>query len=192
MSLIPGPQAPPSDGDVHFDLLLDEAIIQKRVTQLGTRIRQDYGDVDLTLICVLTGSLVFAADLCRAIPGELRLETISARSYGDGQVSSGSVSITHASLDDLSGRHVLLVEDIVDTGLTAQALLEHLSHRGASSLRLATLLFKPGMGSPIAPDYVGFEVGEEFVVGYGLDWAGKYRNLPFVARVRQSSAAKHP
>lgn len=192
MSRLPVFALPPSDGTVQFEVLFDETTIRRRVVELGRQLRSEYGDKGLTLICVLKGSLLFAADLCRAIPGDVRLETISARSYGDGQVSSGSVSITHSSVDDLSGRHVLLVEDIVDTGLTARALLELLSDRNAASLRLATLLFKPSMGSPITPDYVGFEVGEEFVVGYGLDWAGKYRNLPYVARVRQTVAAKGP
>ncbi len=141
------------------------------------------GDEEITLLCILKGSFIFTADLCRAISGPVNIEFLGVTSYGDDTKSSGAVRITHDLEKPIKGRHVIIVEDIVDTGLTLDYLKTVLSARGPASLRVCALLEKPEAGSPVKPDYVGFVVGPEFLVGYGLDWAQRLRNLPFVGAI---------
>jgi len=146
-------------------------------------IRADLGPGELTLLCVLKGSFIFTADLARAIEGPLNVEFLGVASYGDGMASSGAVQITHDLTRSIEGHQVVLVEDIVDTGLTLAYLLQILAARRPAALKVCALLEKPSANSPVQPDYVGFQVGSEFVVGYGLDWAQRFRNLPFIGAV---------
>lgn len=157
--------------------------IQERVAELGAQIRDDLGPGEFILLCILKGSLMFTADLARAIPGPVNIEFLGVQSYGNGTVSSGAVQITHDLTRPIEGQHVVIVEDIVDTGLTLAYLKRVLTARNPASLRICALLEKPAGNSPVVPDYKGFTVGDEFVVGYGLDWAERLRNLPFIGSV---------
>ncbi len=161
--------------------LLDAATLQRRVTELGDAITEAYAGKSLVLLVVLKGSFVFAADLARAIRLPLRVEFIGMQSYGDATTSSGEVRITHDLSTRVEGEHVLVVEDIVDTGLTLDFLLQQLAARRPASLKLCALLHKPARTvRPIPIDYLGFTIEDLFVVGYGLDYAQRHRNLPEV------------
>lgn len=160
--------------------------IAQRVKELGAQISRDYKGKKLVLVCVLKGSFVFTADLARAIDVPLRVEFLGVRSYGEGTSSSGVVQITHDLTKAIEGDEVLVVEDIVDTGLTIGHLLELLSTRKPASLKVCSLLHKPARSRVEVPiDYLGFTIEDQFVVGYGLDWAEFYRNLPFIGVVEQ-------
>ena len=140
------------------------------------------------LLCVLKGSFVFAADLCRAISLPLRVDFLGVQSYGDDTQSSGVVQITQDLTKPVEGEHVLVVEDIVDTGLTLSFLLDQLRTRRPASVKIASLLHKPARKKKEVPiDYLGFTIDDVFVVGYGLDWAQQYRNLPEIGVVRSPS-----
>lgn len=169
--------------------LISAEQIQQRVQALGAQIRRDLGSEELTLLCVLKGSFIFTADLARAISGPVNIEFLGVASYGEGTNSTGSVQITHDLTRPIEGKQVVLVEDIVDTGLTLSYLLQILSARKPQSLKVCSLLEKPAGNSPVHPDYVGFQVGDEFVVGYGLDWGQRYRNLPFIGVVEDAEEA---
>lgn len=161
--------------------LIDAATIAERVRSLGTQITRDYRDKELVLVAVLTGSFVFAADLMRAIDLPLTVDFLAVRSYGDDTTSSGVVQITHDVRHAIDGKDVLLVEDIVDTGLTVSYLRENLLTRNPRSLKLAALLHKPSRTIKSVPiDYLGFTIDDVFVVGCGLDHAQRYRNLPYI------------
>jgi hypoxanthine phosphoribosyltransferase len=168
--------------------LIDASTIAARLGELALEIDRDYADRDLTLVCVLKGSMPFFVDLARALQLPVSFEYVSVRSYFDGEASSGRVELV-ADLDsDIEGRHVLLIEDIVDTGRTIHWLREHLSRRRPASLRVAALLDKPSRRVvPVEIDYTGFVIGDVFVVGYGLDWSQRYRNLPFIGVLEKSS-----
>lgn len=172
--------------------LLSAGAIAARVAELGLEIARDYAGRDLVLVCSLKGAFVFTADLARAIGIPLRVEFIRAESYGDATVSSGSVRIREVTDLALDGRDLLLVEDIVDTGRTSARLLEVLRAHEPASLKLASLLFKPSRQVvPVPIDYLGFTIGDEFVVGYGLDHAGLHRNLPYLG-VLERKPPFHP
>lgn len=161
--------------------LFTEADIARRVTELGAQIRAEHGDVPITFIGVLKGSFLFLSDLVRAVPGDVTVEFLGVASYHGGTHSSGVVQITHDLRASIEGRHCVLVEDIVDTGLTIDYLLRMLEVRGPASLRVASLLDKPGNREvDVRVDYAGFTIPNEFVVGYGLDLGELYRNLPFI------------
>lgn len=161
--------------------LLSADAIQSRVKELGAQIAREYAGKSLVLLCVLKGSFVFAADLSRAIEIPLRVEFLGVRSYGDDTRSSGVVQITQDLTRPIAGEHVVLVEDIVDTGLTLSYLREQLLARGPASVKVCALLHKPARSvNPVHIDYLGFTVQDVFVVGYGLDHAERYRNLPYV------------
>lgn len=161
--------------------LISEERIAERIAQLGAQIRADHGDVPLTLIAVLKGSFIFLADLVRAIPGEVRIEFLGVASYHGGTRSSGAVQITQDLRGSIEGHHCLLVEDIVDTGLTIDYLQRMLEVRAPRSLKVVTLLDKPANREiEVKVDYIGFSIPDEFVVGYGLDLGELYRNVPFV------------
>jgi hypoxanthine phosphoribosyltransferase len=167
--------------------LISADAIAARVGELGLEIARDYSGKDLVLVVVLKGGFMFAADLARAIDLPLRVEFFRAESYGDGEVSSGGVRVTLDPDTLLAGRNVLLVEDIVDTGRTLSEIVKALRAHGPASLKICALLDKPARRIvPVPIDYLGFTIGDEFVVGYGLDQAGLYRNLPFVGVVKQS------
>jgi len=161
--------------------LLSESVIQARVKALGAQITADYAGKSLVLLCVLKGSFVFAADLARAIDLPLRVEFLGVRSYGDDTRSSGVVQITQDLTRPIAGDHLLIVEDIVDTGLTLSYLREQLMARMPATVKVCALLHKPSRTvRPVEIDYLGFTVEDVFVIGYGLDHAEQYRNLPYV------------
>jgi hypoxanthine phosphoribosyltransferase len=168
------------------DVLFSEATLAARVRELGAAIACDYSGKDLLLISVLKGSFVFTADLARAISVPLALEFLGLKSYGGEQSSTGVVQITSDLTRPIEGRDVLIVEDIVDTGLTMQYLQKNLATRNPRSLKLCTLLNKPARARVATTiDYLGFTIEDVFVVGYGLDWDERYRNLPYLGVVRQ-------
>jgi len=170
-------------------MLISAEQIRRRVEELGEAIAKDHPDGDLCLIGVLKGSFMFLADLVRTVPRSLRLDFITAASYGASTQTSGEVRLLQDVALELSGRQVVVVEDIVDTGITLDYLLAHLRSKNPSSLRVAALLDKPARHRRDVPiDYVGFRIGDEFVVGYGLDLAEDYRQLPDIYVVAPRSA----
>ncbi|MDI3289777.1 hypoxanthine phosphoribosyltransferase [Polyangium sp. 15x6] len=168
--------------------MIDSDRIAQRVRELGAEITRDYAGRNLVLVCVLKGSFVFTSDLARHIDLPMRVEFLGVRSYGEGTKSSGVVQITHDLTQPVEGDHVLIVEDIVDTGLTIAHLLDLLRTRKPASVKVCALLHKPARTRIQVPvDYLGFTIEDKFVVGYGLDWAERYRNLPFIGLVESSS-----
>lgn len=162
-------------------VLIDEAALAAKVAELGDAITRDYAERDLVLVSVLKGALPFLADLMRRIRLPLTLDFLEVSSYGRGTESSGVARILKDLAHPIEKRDVLVVEDILDTGHTLSYVLEHLRAQRPSSVRLCTLLDKPARRViPITLDYRGFEIPDEYVVGYGLDFAERYRNLPFV------------
>lgn len=162
-------------------VLLQEEELKQRVRELGAQITEDYRDQELILITVLRGSYIFMADLSRAIDRPCVIDFMSVSSYGKGTKSSGQVQITKDLSEDIEGKNVIVVEDILDSGNTLSYLLEILEARKPASVRLCTLLDKPDRRvKDIKADYCGFTIPDAFVVGYGLDFAEKYRNLPYI------------
>ena len=162
-------------------VLISEQQLADAVKKLGEQISRDYADRNLMMVSVLKGSVVFMADLMRAISVPASIDFMSVTSYGKGVKTSGVVRIIKDLDEELDGRDILIVEDILDSGMTLSYLKEHIMAKGARSIRIATLLDKPERRSvDIHPDYSCFSVPDEFVVGYGLDYAEKYRNLPYV------------
>jgi len=169
--------------------LIDAGTIARRVAELGRAITEDYRGQDLVVVPVLKGSYMFAADLVRHIDLDVAIDFLGVRSYGNQQESSGVVQITTDLSHSIEGKHVILVEDIVDTGLTVGYLHQNLATRQPASLKVASLLHKPSRtGVPVQIDYLGFTVDDVFIVGYGLDFAQKYRNLPYLAVVTDDEA----
>lgn len=161
--------------------LIDAAKIAARVKELGAQITAAHQGQDVVIVCVLKGSILFCADLVRQIDLPLTIDFLGLRSYEDGTESTGVVQITSDLTKPVEGKDVIVVEDIVDTGLTMKYLLENLETRRPRSVKLASLLHKPARTRvPIHIDYLGFTVDDVFVIGYGLDYAQKYRNLPFI------------
>jgi hypoxanthine phosphoribosyltransferase len=160
-------------------VLIDSDRIHARLTELAGEIDADYAGRDLLLVGVLKGAVMVMADLARALHIPVQMDWMAVSSYGSGTRSSGVVRILKDLDADLTGRHVLVVEDVVDSGLTLQWLLRNLSSRGPASLEVCTLLRKPDAPRTTVK-YVGFDIPAEFVVGYGLDYAERYRSLPFV------------
>jgi hypoxanthine phosphoribosyltransferase len=164
--------------------MLDRATIAKRVAELGAQITAEYKDRHLVVIIILKGSFVFAADLTREIDLPLRIDFLGVRSYGEGTESSGVVQITQDLSRPILDEDVLIVEDIVDTGLTIAHLIDLLRTRQPRSVKVCSLLHKPARAKVQVPiDYLGFTIEDKFVVGYGLDFAERYRNLPFIGIV---------
>ncbi|MBE3583357.1 MAG: hypoxanthine phosphoribosyltransferase [Limnochordaceae bacterium] len=163
------------------EILLTQEQIAVKVAELGKQISQDYEGKDLGLICILKGASIFAADLVRHIELPISLDFMAISSYGMGTKTSGVVRILKDLDHPIQGRHILVVEDIVDTGLTLKYLLESLRSRQPASLHVCTLLDKPSRRRvEIEPDYNGFHIPDKFVVGYGLDFDERYRNLPYI------------
>lgn len=177
-------------GDPNLELLYTEDEIRVRIRELGEEITREYAGKELVLVGVLKGSVVFLSDLMRAIDLPLTIDFMSVSSYKDGTTSTGDVEILKDLSNPIRGKHVVVVEDIVDTGLTLSRLLEILGSRGAASIKLAGFLDKPEprIKTELKIDYTGFTIPNHFVVGYGLDAAGRYRNLPFVAYVKDPAA----
>jgi len=164
------------------NILISEKQIQAKVKELGTRITRDYDEKDLLLVGILKGSFVFMSDLIRTVGIPLEVDFVEVSSYGNSTESSGAVRILKDLDKSIKGRHVLIVEDIVDTGLTLNYLIDNLRARKPDSLKICTFLNKPSRRKvAMKVDYNGWEIPDEFVVGYGLDYREKYRNLPYVA-----------
>lgn len=161
------------------ELLLSSEEIQEKVREMGERITEDYAGERLLLICILRGAVVVLSDLMRCVELPCDIDFMDISSYGSGTSSSGVVRILKDLEEDVAGRHVLIVEDIIDTGLTLSYLRRSLLARNPASLEICTLLTKPSRRQvELDVKYVGFEVPDVFVVGYGIDYAGAYRNLP--------------
>ncbi len=164
------------------EVLITAEEIDAKLSEMGAAITRDYRGKDLLLIGILKGAFVVMADLSRHIDLPVEFDFMAVASYGSATKSSGVVRILKDLDQEIAGRHVLIVEDIVDTGLTLQYLLKNLEVRNPESLALATLLIKDGIDRPpLEVKYEGFHIPPKFVVGYGLDYDGKYRNLPYVA-----------
>jgi hypoxanthine phosphoribosyltransferase len=181
----PGQRSIDLEADVD-EVLVDEAAIQAKVAELGARISADYAGRQLTLVSVLKGSLPFMADLMRALALPVRIDLMEVSSYGGAATeSSGLVRILKDLSSSIEGQDVLIVEDIIDTGLTLNYLLRYLRGKNPASLRICTLLDKPARRLVDIPvDYIGFTIPDRFVVGYGLDYGEFYRNLRFVGVLR--------
>ncbi len=169
------------------EVLLTEEQIGERVAQLGAQLATDYADRSPVLVSVLKGSTIFLADLIRAMPIPLSLDLMEVSSYGSGTETSGQVRILKDLSSSIQDRDVIVVEDIIDTGLTLNYLLRYLGERHPSSIRICCLLDKPARRlAEIEIDYRGFTIQDRFVVGYGLDYDERYRNLPYVGVLRPS------
>lgn len=166
--------------------MLSSKDIAARVKALGEQITAEYKDKNLVLVVVLKGSFIFAADLCRHIDLPLRVDFLGVRSYGEGTETSGVVQITQDLSKPIAGEHVLIVEDIVDTGLTIAHLMDLFRTRGPKSVNVCALLHKPARARvEVKIDYLGFTIEDKFVVGYGLDFAERHRNLPYIGVVER-------
>jgi len=162
-------------------MILTEDQIRSRVAELGDQISADYGEESVLLVAVLRGAALFVADLARSMSSPVELDFMAVSSYGSSTKSSGVVRIIKDLDENIEGRHVLVVEDILDTGLTLKYLLRNLASRRPRTLEVVTLLSKEGKQRvPIDCKYVGFDIPDEFVIGYGLDFAERYRNLPYI------------
>lgn len=170
-------------------VLVDEEVIVKRLDSMAMEIERDFPKGSLVVIILLKGALVFAADLLRRVPRVLEIECLNVASYHGGLESSGKVDFLDRHFPEVRGRHVLLLDDILDTGRTLKAVADRLAEEGAAAVHTAVLLAKDKeRAEDVQADYVGFEIGNEFVVGYGLDYQGKYRNLPYVGVLKASAA----
>lgn len=169
------------------EVLFSEQQLADKVAELGERISADYADKNPLVVSVLKGSYVFMADLTRKITIPCNVDFMAVSSYGAGTKTTGEVQIIKDIGSKIDGRHLIIVEDILDSGVTLSFLMKILKARGAASIRLCTLLSKPERRKVDVPvDYLGFEIPDAFVVGYGLDYAEKYRNLPYIGILKPS------
>lgn len=165
-------------------VLIDEQTIQDKVYELAKKIEKDYEGKDLTLVCILKGSTFFTVDLAKRIDKKLKLQFMKVSSYGAEKISSGKINLELDLPDNMENENLLIVEDIIDTGRTLSYLIKHLKEKNPASIKLCTLLDKPERREyDVKVDYVGFEIPDKFVVGYGLDYNEIYRNLPYIAEV---------
>ena len=173
------------------EILYSEDVLQAKVKELATRISEDYRDKDLLLIGVLKGANVFMCDLMRQIHFPIKIDFIAASSYGHSTESSGVVKILKDLDYSIEGKDVIIVEDIIDTGLTLKYLTENFRSRKPNSLEICTLLDKPERRiAQLAVKYIGFQIPDEFIVGYGIDYSELYRNLPYIATLKESVYTK--
>lgn len=173
------------NGDIK-EILIAEDVLQSKVKELGAKITDDYKDKDLLLVCVLKGAVIFVSDLMRNINLPLGIDFMAISSYGSNTQSSGVVRILKDLNTSIEGRHVLIVEDIIDSGLTLSYLVDNLKSRRPASVEICTILDKPDRREAnLEIKYTGFRVPDEFVVGYGLDYDEKYRNLPYIAILKE-------
>jgi len=169
----------------HVEVMLSEEKVDERIEQIGRQISQDYAGKQVHLVCVLKGGSFFMCELAKRITVPVSLDFMSVSSYGNSTKSSGIVKIVKDLDEPLKDKHVIIVEDIVDSGRTLSYLMEMLRSRGPASLKLCTLLDKPERRVvDVTVDYTGFEIPDEFVVGYGLDYDQRYRNLPYIGIVK--------
>lgn len=172
-------------------VLLTKEEIDVRVQELGKQISEDYAGKDLLVIVLLKGAAWFATDLTRAIDGHVRVEFMVASSYGNGTATSGNVTVRLDVKEDIEGKHVLIVDDIIDSGITFAAISDMLRQRKPASLKTCALCDKAERRvNGLDADYVGFKIPDEFVVGYGLDYAGDYRHLPYIGILKPSVYAR--
>jgi len=168
------------------DTLISEAEIKNRVNQIAEEIEKDFNNEPIVLIIVLKGSFVFAADLIRAMKGDIKVDFISVSSYSNQTESTGKVKLLKDLDANITDKNVVVVEDIIDSGLTLHFLRDHLQMHKPKDIRICTLLDKPERRKVNLPvDYVGFVIPDEFIVGYGIDYAQNYRNLPYIATVEE-------
>lgn len=172
--------------NIFKEILVTEEEIANKVKELGEIITNDYKGKDLIIVGILKGAVVFMSDLCREIKLPILIDFMAVSSYGKSSYSTGEVRIIKDLDYSVENKEVLIVEDIIDTGYTLSYLTDNLRKRGANSVKIVTLLDKPERRKADVPvDYLGFEIPDEFVVGYGLDYAEQYRNLPFVAALKE-------
>ncbi len=173
--------------------LISAQELQAKLDDLAARISEDYAEMNPVLVCVLKGAVFFVADLARRLDIDLEMDFMAVSSYGSSTDSSGVVRILKDLDMNIEGRHVLIVEDVIDSGLTLKYLTKNLSSRKPASLEIVTLLDKPGRRKTSLPcRYTGFEIGNEFVVGYGLDFAERYRNLPYIGILEPGESTAGP
>ena len=164
-----------------LNVLIDEESLQKRVKEIANQIMEDYKEKDLVFLCILKGAMFFTIDLARKISNNVHLEFMKVSSYGAGTESSGEVELELDVKNSIEGKHVIVIDDIVDTGHTLSYLLEYLKERKPSTIKLCVLLDKKERREvEVAADYIGFEIPNRFVIGYGLDFDENYRTLPYV------------
>ena len=169
-------------------VLIAEAVIDKRLDAMALEIRQDFPGEVMVVIVLLKGAFVFAADLLRRIPRMLEIECLNVSSYHGGTESSGKVDFLDRKLPDIKGRKVLVLDDILDTGRTLRAVVDRLMEEGACEVKTGVLLKKDKeLAEQVNADYVGFAIGDEFVIGYGLDYKGRYRNLPYIGTLKKEA-----
>lgn len=169
-------------------VLIAEDVIEKRLDAMAREIRHDFPGEVIVVIVLLKGAFVFAADLLRRLPRMLEIECLNVASYHGGTESSGEVDFLDRKLPEVRGRRVLVLDDILDTGRTLAAVVERLAGEGAAEVRTGVLLAKDRVRAvEVEADYVGFEIGDEFVIGYGLDYQGRYRNLPYIGTLRREA-----
>lgn len=176
--------------DKHIErILIDQTAIQARIAELGQEISNDYCGKELVIVCILKGAFLFTSDLCRSISLPQKLDFMAVSSYGHSTTSSGIVKIDKDLSESLEDKHVLIVEDIIDSGLTMSYLMKILSDRKPASIKICVLCHKPSNQQQcIKIDYCGFKLEDEFVVGYGLDFKGYLRNLPYIGVVKPEYA----
>lgn len=168
------------------EVLFNEEVILKRVKELGNEISIDYKDKNLVVVGILKGAVIFMADLVKNIKLPITMDFMAVSSYGSSTISTGEVRIIKDLDFSVEGKDILIVEDIIDTGLTLNYLTDSLRKRGANSVKICTLLDKAERRTVgVSVDYLGFEVPDEFVVGYGLDYAERYRNLPYIGALKE-------
>ena len=167
-------------------VLIPEVRLQARLAELAQDINHDYAGKEIVAVCVLKGSFIFFADLIRKLDVPLTCEFLGVSSYGNKMVSSGEVKVTLDINEPLEGKHVLIIEDIVEGGLTLNYILNSIRARRPASVKTCALLTKPQkLKLDVPVDYSGFKIGDEFVIGYGMDMAGKYRGLPYIGYIEQ-------
>lgn len=168
-------------------VLIDEEKLHKRVDEIAAQIESEYKGKEIILICILKGSVFFTVDLAKRINGDVKIEFIRVSSYNEGTESSGEIKMKLDLKDSIKGKDVIVVEDIIDTGRTLSYLIKYLKMKKPNSLKLCALLDKPErrIKKDVKVDYTGFQIPDEFVVGYGLDVDEKYRNLPYIGYIEQ-------
>ncbi len=182
MSAESGPE-PPEDLYQRLDhILFDKVEVLRRIAEMGREIEADYKGKPLTMVTILQGGMLFMADLIREVHLPMKIDSLSVSSYGSGTTSSGTVTFHQDRMPHLDGRHILILDDILDSGRTLRAIMDRFAKEGNPlSMKVAVLLSKKvERAADVTADYYGFEVGNEFVVGYGLDYDGEYRNLPVI------------
>lgn len=167
----------------NLNVLINESRIEKRINEMAKEIEKDYKGEDIVFVCILKGAAMFTIELAKKIQNSVEFEFIEASSY-NGTESTGVIKIHNDITGNIEGKHVIIVEDLIDTGRTLEHIKKHLLSMNPASLKIATLLSKPSRRIfELDVDYIGFQIGDDFVVGYGMDYNQKYRNLPYIGRI---------